>query len=238
MAQIRKILANLFFAFMLTSCNSTGASSQQGNVSLSYETANSYRMLTERVSIIVIGEFVVDGEQINIARDDHDSTKSSSTRYEIGQVYEFAVDTYLKGKGPLTLSIVQVEGFLSQKETRSEESIQRAKANFAFLPVKTGKKYLLFLSSLFGFPEGEYYIGPIHPWRFDISDPERVVSESPWRYATCAFPPVSLKLIIEQIQNPDVDLIPETNWKAYPAPCVNPAPVHQREPYPPPGDVP
>ena len=217
----------------LNACNETMKSGKQGQGSASYITAKSYSDLTKSVSIIVIGEMTAVSDYINIARDDADPTKTSVSRYEIGQVYEFTIDEYLKGSGESQINVVQVEGFLSQKEAITDESITHAKEAFNFLSINSGKKYLLFLSDLVGFSKGEYYIGPIHPWRFDITDPEGIIPESPWQYARQAFPPVSLDLIREQIRNPEAEIIPAVQWDpyTYPAP-TSVSPLDDGNPYP------
>ncbi len=236
-SQILRISAALLLIILVSSCNGNAINGQQGQVSFSYITGNSYSDLTNNVNIIVIGEMVAVRDNVNIARDDEDMMKSSSSRYEIGQVYEFKVDEYIKGNGKSTIYVVQVEGFLSQKELKTNKSITRAKENFDFIPIKSEKKYLLFLSDLIGFPTGEYFIGPIHPWRFDITDPEQVIPESPWPYANQVFPPVPLKLVLEQIKHPESDIIPKTKGDAYPAPNII-LPEDKENPYPPPTEIP
>lgn len=216
---------------VLSACNRVAKNGEQGQGSASYITANSYRDLTKSVSTIVIGEMVAVRDNINIARDEADPTKTSVSRYEIGQVYEFTIDEYLKGSGESPINVVQVEGFLSQKDAVTDASIARAKESFDFIPIQPGRKYLLFLSDLVGFSKGEYYIGPIHPWRFDITDPEDVTPESPWQYARQAFPPVSLDLIREQIRNPEAEIIPAVQWDPYPAPA-SVSPLDEGNPYP------
>jgi len=232
-----KFIIIIFLVFAINSCNKPVVPPQQDKISASYITANSFRELIKSVDYIVIGELIAARDNINIARDDKDISKPSSTRYEIGQIYEVKVDKYIKGDGLLTINVIQVEGFLSQKDPKTSASIQKARENFDFIPIEPGKKYLMFLSDLYGFPKGEYYIGSIHPWRFDISDPERVVPESPWEYANQVFPPVPLKLILEQIHHPELDIIPEVKLGAYPAPD-NTMLEETGNPYPPPAVTP
>jgi len=225
------LAAICLLVLVLGSCQNTKETEQLGIVTASYITANSFSDLTKRVEMIVIGEVTTIGDHINIARDDKEPSTPSSTRYEIGQIYEFKVDEYLKGEGSSILAIVQVEGFISQKDAKTSDAVENAKANFNYIPIEPGRKYLLFLSDLFGFPKGQYSIGPIQPWRFDLTDPEYVIPESPWEYAKQVFLPAPLTLIIEQIKNPELDIIPAGQVGAYPIPGDR-SPTDQGNSYP------
>jgi hypothetical protein len=222
---------------LVCSCSHQGIGEQQSQISPTYVTGNTMQELSDTVQIIVIRELTDILDSINIARDDEDPTRTSSTRYEIGQIYQVRVIEYLKGNGDATIDVIQVEGFLNQKEPRNPESIAKAKQQSESVPLNYGKRYLLFLSQLIGFPEQNYFIGPIQPWRFDITNPDQVIPESPWEYARSAFPPVALSQVREQIAHPELDIIHTPQSEIYPAP-ESPVITVTNESYPPPSEIP
>ena len=171
--------------------------------SASYLTANSFADLAERSTIIAIGRVIQTENIINMARDADDPMKDDDRVFGVGQVYQFHIDRYLKGAEEDVIHIVQPEGFIGQGMSKTEEDIERAKINYDYIPLSMDKNYLMFLHPMFDPPDLGYYVGVAHPWRFDLSDPRRVIPESPWGFASMVFPPQSLEFIIQQIEHPE-----------------------------------
>lgn len=103
----------------------------------SYFTAQTIEALVENSPLIVSGEFRSIREVINMARDGNDITKTDLNILGVGQVYEFAVTEYLKGDGPSTIFVVQVEGLLTGDKVGlnlTEENIQKARDQYEYMP--------------------------------------------------------------------------------------------------------
>ncbi|MFH1635275.1 MAG: hypothetical protein ABIG63_14885 [Chloroflexota bacterium] len=151
-----------------------------------------------------------------MARDINDVSKSDPDVFVVGQVYQVKVEQYIKGNGEHTIYIVQREGFLGPDIPKTGAEIEKAKTNENYVAPNIGDRYLMFLRPLAGFSEQQYYVGVAHPWRFNVSDPEKVYPESPWKEAYKIFGQQSLSDIIMQIEYPDKFISP---------------------PYPPPGNL-
>jgi photosystem II stability/assembly factor-like uncharacterized protein len=165
------------------------------NIHVDFRTASTFHDLADNASLIVTGEVTAVGNVIDLSRGN-----DPKNIYEIGQVYEFQVDQVLKGDRFTTLQVVQVEGFLANKGIFTNQTIQQAKDNFDYVPMKDGRTYLLFLNPLAAYTDNQYYIGDLEPARFDISNPNQVIPESPWQTASRVFPAESLQTIIAQIK--------------------------------------
>jgi hypothetical protein len=188
---------------------SASASSQPVNIHVDYITGNSISKLVSNARLIVIGKVSAVGEIINLG--------NYGNGYRgIGQVYEFKVERTLKGDAPATILVVQGEGFLREKEIQTTETIQQAKENFKYIPMEIGKNYLLFLNPKMEGPADHYFFGDMQPWRFDISDPDRVIAESPWDYVDTYFPPQPLEVVLEQIAHPELIITPVPLETTYP----------------------
>ena len=83
---------------------------------------------------------------------------------------------------------------------RNEVNILESKKRYDYIPIPLGKEYLMFLHPLTSYPEEKLYTGTFQPWRFDISNPDKVVAESPWIFATYVFPPQPLDTLLENIE--------------------------------------
>jgi hypothetical protein len=181
--------------------------------------AHSYKELVDKSAIIVSGQFRSANEVINMARNINDINKADPNILGVGQVYQFEVDKYLKGGGPKTIYVVQLEGFLTGEQIGielDEENIKKARKGRKHIPAKLENPYVLFLEPLVGFPDlKNYYTGAIHPWRFDLSNPDQVVPESVWEEALSVFPPKKVSKFFDQIANPDLS-------EGYPPPPIQP----------------
>jgi len=203
---------------VLCACSQTPNPLSENAGSGSYITANSVNELVSKSDLVAIGRVIKIGDVMNAARDINDITQPDPNIYVVGQVYVFQVDHYLKGNGEQTISIVQPEGILGESTQKNQMNIEAARLNYRYIPMELNKEYLVFLSPLVGFSKGEYYIGSIHPWRFDVSDPEKVLPESPWDAANQVFPSQTLSMLLDQIEHPEISPIPGTAINSYPAP--------------------
>lgn len=203
-----------------TPTSSPTATSQAVLGSSNYRAARSIKELVGLSSVIVSGQFSATKEVINMARDVNDINKPDAHILGIGQVYQFEVTRYLKGNGPKTIFVVQPEGFLVGDQVGinlDDANIKKARALEKYIPARLKNPYVLFLEALVGFPElKNYYTGAIHPWRFDLSNPDQAVPESPWGGALSAFPARKASVLLDQVFNPDqVGSYPPPNL-AYP----------------------
>lgn len=203
---------------VLSACGQTSIHLSKNAGNGSYITANSFNELISKSSLIAIGQVIKKGDVINAARDIKDIAQPDPNIYIVGQVYVLQVDRYLKGNGGQTISIVQPEGILGESTQKNQTNIEEARSNYRYIPMALNKEYLVFLNPLVGFSKGEYYIGSIHPWRFDISNPEKVLPESPWDGANKVFPPQTLSALLYQIEHPEIIPILGTAINNYPPP--------------------
>jgi hypothetical protein len=212
-------------AFLVTSCNPQR--SDQENQSApqnpiltkeygSFITASSFADLGKKSSLIVIGHVTNTDYIINMARNPKDPQVADSQVFGVGQVYQVQIKQFLKGQGDDILFIVQHEGFLGQSSPKTEADIQKAKTSENYIPLTLEKDYLMFLGPMVGFHEGKYYAGVAQPWRFDLSDPNNVLPESPWQEAIKLFPPQSLASINQQIEHPELFLSTPYPGTTYP----------------------
>jgi hypothetical protein len=171
-----------------------------------YIVARSMKELVDKSTIIVSGQAIARKEIINGARDVNDINKPDSHILDVGQVYQFEVDKYLKGNGPKTIFVVQSEGFLVGDQVGinlNDDNITKARSQEKFIPIQLNHPYIIFLVLVKGFPSlKNYYAGSILPWRFDISNPDAVIPESPSEGALQAFPPRKDSVLLAQIANP------------------------------------
>ncbi|MCL4830538.1 MAG: hypothetical protein KJZ95_24490 [Caldilinea sp.] len=176
-------------------------------LSSSYITARTFQELASKSSLIVIGQVEQTSQVLNLARNVDDISKSDPNIVNLGQVYRVKLSSILKEEKPVksdSLFIVQPEGFLIRAvEQRgrpvTENEIQLARQQTDHRPFVPGHNYLFFLEPLRGFDNQMYFVGVAHPWRFDVTNPENVVPESPWEGATRAFPPLPLREILREI---------------------------------------
>ena len=178
--------------------------------SSSYITATSIQELANRSTIIVLGKAVERGDVINLARDVNDSSKPDHNLFGIGQVYVFKVEKYIKGDKPANetdlIYVVQPEGMIviTPEAPLSKADVEKAHQQDNYIPFYPDTEYLLFLEPLRGFQDLKYhYVGVAQPWGFNVSDPEKVITESPWFGASRFFQPEALKDIIAKIENPE-----------------------------------
>lgn len=169
--------------------------------------------------LIVIAQAVKMDHIINMARDADDPSQSAKDVYAVGQVYEVNISKVMKGNETGTIYLVQPEGFLGSSEMKSEVNILESKKRYDYIPITLEKKYLMFLHPMTSYPEENLYTGTFQPWRFDLSNPDQVVAESPWKFATYVFPPQPLDRLLESIEHPEkITPVPP-----YPPPGLQPA---------------
>jgi hypothetical protein len=196
-----------------------------GSETMDYIVAHSMKELVDKSTIIVSGQASALKEVINMARDVNDINKPDPNLLGVGQVYQFEVDQYIKGNGPKTIYVVQPEGFLPGDQVGLnlvDANIKKARSQEIYIPIRLNNPYILFLVSLNGFLSSKnYYTGPMLPWRFDISNPDEVIPESPWTGALQAFPPRKASVLLNQIASPELALTsnPPTS---YPGPTSYP----------------
>jgi hypothetical protein len=213
---LNQIIILLGVCFMAASCNFQPSDQQKpqsvpgdsipGMGSGSFITANSYADLVKMSTLIAIGRVIKTENIINMARDPNDPTKPDNQVFIVGQVYKVHFMQFLKGEEGDTLYVVQREGFLGPSMSKTEAEIEKAKTNEDYIPLSLDKDYLMFLEPMLGFPERGYYVGVAQPWRFDLSDTNKVLPESPWHEAIRIFPPQALESIVQQIEDPELFL--------------------------------
>ncbi len=167
-----------------------------------YLTANSIAELTSMASLIVVGQVEQTDRVVNMARAVNDISRPDLSLLGLGQVYQIKVEIFLKGEYPDTsILFVQPEGFLLKPQVSTEPSpqyVKLARQDDDHIAFASGQRYLLFLHRLRGFEAQQYFTGGIHPWRFNVTDPNYVYPESPAHLLE--IPPSTLEIVIEQIQ--------------------------------------
>jgi hypothetical protein len=190
-----------------------------------YIVARSMKELVDESTIIVSGQASARKEVINGARDVNDINKPDPHVLDVGQVYQFEVDKYVKGNGPETIFVVQSEGFLVGDQVGinlTDDNIAKARSQEKYIPIRLNHPYILFLEPVKGFPSlKNYFAGSILPWRFDISNTDLVIPESPWDGALQAFPPRTASALLDQIANP---ALASTTYPPQPYPYYPPPP--------------
>jgi hypothetical protein len=225
----------------LTSAASTSLAStpiQQVYVQNDYITASSFQDLARKTPLIVIGQVTEIGEVINAGLDLNED-KPSTYYYDVGQIYKFQVEEFLKGQGDLadnaTLNILVFEGIFidapAASVTQADIDQQRARRGCdpRCQPMVPGTRYLLFLKSSDGYPpEKQYYSVSIHPWMFPLTNPNYVQAQTDWSSVNQYFPGQPLADIIWQIENPDVPYVRPTPTEG----ISRTIPVQPAYPYP------
>jgi hypothetical protein len=186
-----------------------------GFVSGSYITNTSIAKMVSQSSLIVIAQVLKADHIINMARDVKDPSQSAKDVYGVGQVYQVKIVKVIKGNETGSIYLVQPEGFLGATESKSETDIINSKKRYDSIPMSLGKEYIMFLRPMLSYPEEKLFVGNGQPWRFDISDPDKVIPESPWTFAIQVFPPQPLDTFLEQIAHPE-KITPLSS--AYPSP--------------------
>lgn len=228
------IIIAMILSTLLTACrtaSTTPASATRTPISelqvfnsASYITATSISELTNKSTIVVIGQAVSVGDVINLARDIDDISKPDPNLFGIGQVYEFEVTSYLKGEQDISgvnmIYIVQPEGMiiLSDQKPPSKDDIEKAQAKEEYVPIKVGSEYVLFLEPLKGFPELKlHYTGVAHPWRFALVN-GCAFPDSPWQGASRYFQPRPIGDFIELVESSHLESSESIESLAYPPP--------------------
>ena len=192
---------------------------QVQNSSYSVIAASSFQELTLKSPLIVIGQVTEIGEVINAGRDVNDETKPSIDYYGVGQIYKFQIEKFLKGQGDLPdnaiINILVFEGLIINKPVASitQDEIDQERINAGCVkrcnPMVPGTRYLLFLDLGRDYlnESHQYYILPMHPWMFPLTNPDYVMAEDTWKAVYQFFPPQPLDDILWQIENPDAPYV-------------------------------
>jgi hypothetical protein len=217
-----------------TDRNSTLADDVANKSAASYITANSIAELTSRASLIVIGQVEQTDRVVNMARDVNDISEPDLSLLGLGQVYQIKVETFIKGEYPdASILFVQPEGFLVKPQMSTEpspEDVKLARQDDDHIAFISDQRYLLFLHPLRGFEEQQYFTGGIHPWRFNVTDPNHVYPESPAHLLE--IPPSNLATVIEQIQKALVVTPEPTVISPLPTPIIIETIVPDKPPAP------
>lgn len=160
---------------------------------------DSVQELAAYAEIIVIGTIAPTGAELNMARDPRNTSQPDDRFYVAGGVYQVTVETYLKGTSLPTLLYVQPEASFDSQTTKMPGAQASAKAVYNAIIPKQNNRYLLFLHTLEGFEGTQYFTGGLHPSRFDLADPQRVVPEDPAGLLEL-FPPRTLDQMIAEIK--------------------------------------
>jgi len=195
--------------------------------------ASSISELSHFSEIIVVGRFISEEHIINTARNTKDLSEPDPRFFSINQVYQVEVERYIKGDGPKNIYVIQHMGTIlldsnanAQESTPSPSIIDSAIQNNThkeFEPISMNTAYLMFLRvldqreyKLDGYSSNQIYSGVAQPWRFRITDENRVVPETIIDNAKYLFGEISLDMAIEQIMKPYDPL--ETITIPYPPP--------------------
>jgi hypothetical protein len=203
-----------------------------GIVSGSYITNTSIAKMVSQSTLIVLAQVIKPDHIINMARDVKDPTQPAKDVYGVGQVYQVKIGKFIKGYETETIYIVQAEGFLGPGEPTSETEIIKSKSRYDFIPMSLGKDYLMFLRPMLSYPEEKLYVGNAQPWRFDVTDPSKVLPESPWTHAIEFFPPQPLDTFIDQIEHPEKIVVPPSYPPPQQSPLFQPAYPSPQKPKP------
>lgn len=186
--------------------------------------AQSIGELSTRSTIVVVGSVSGTAEIVNMARNVEDPMKPADELFILGRVYRVDVQSVLKGETSRELMVVQSEGYYINgdkpiEEPISEALIEQSGKEGLHQPFDSGQRYLLFLEPLKGFAEG-YFTGVAEPWRFNVTQEDKVVPESSWDDASRYFAVWSLKDIAQQVANPDkaILVVSTPHADGYPAP--------------------
>jgi hypothetical protein len=182
----------------------TNPSPKMGKISVDFLTARSLEDLVARSTVIVTGQIESLAETINNARNPNKPEEPDPNLLILGQVYNFKVEGYLKGKGENTLKVVQREAYLDTKTfPATKENIEAARAVYPYIAFNIGTKYLLFLDFYpsTGERAGKNYLGGVRePWRFTVPDNSNAQAESPAYNITSTFPSKSTAILIKEVE--------------------------------------
>jgi hypothetical protein len=192
--------------------------------SASYIVARSIEELTRKSTLVVTGWAIERENVINMARNIDDISKPDTTLFGIGQIYQFKIDQILKGGETIgddkVINILQPEGLfkITPGVPVTELDMEKGRSQYQFISIRLDSKYLLFLEPLIGFNDlKNHFTGASQPWRFDISNPDKIFTESPWSEASQYFPLQSWADVITGIDNPQ-----DQRDLPYPAPSPYP----------------
>lgn len=190
--------------------------------------------ITDKSDVIIIGEPTKKDGIFNTDRDTKDPSKPDPQYFGIGQVYEVEVGDYLKGEGPNTIKIVEYQGHITQNpQELTENDIKQAMQRENIMPLSIGLRYIMFLRSFtdnyVDFPY-QHYSGIGHPWRFEITDSNCVQPDDEITELSIYFPPTSLDIFIQYINNPAT--FPEVPYPAPLSPGRCPISKFDTTPYP------
>ena len=128
------------------------------NTKRDYAVANSLKEMTENAEIVVEGYFAEQIGTWNMARDNFDSSKESKDFYVEGKLYTFVVEKVYKGTSPTQITVNQ---------EYSDNYNGKTEINPYYFEIKTGEKYILFLTNN---NEFAHYYGAFEPWAVRITD--------------------------------------------------------------------
>jgi hypothetical protein len=226
-----------------TSTNLASTPDQRIVVHSDYITAFSFQDLARKSPLIVIGHVTEIGEVINAGLDGNDETRPSPYNFYIGQIYKFQIEQFLKGQGDLsdnaTINILVFESIIDTPAasiTQADIDQWRAMQGCdpRCQPMYPGTRYLLFLKFADDYlkQSHQYYILPIHPWMFPLTNPDFVMAEDPWGSVDHYFPPQPLADILWQVENPDIPYVRPTPTRFLYTPVPVPDMPTPANPYP------
>lgn len=167
---------------------------------MSYVTADSIEELVNQSDIIVVGRVEKSDEIVNTVRDPQDPTQPDPNLFGVGQVYNVHVEQYLKGGGSEIINLIQNEGLITPEMAEPEQTIENAREQSDHIPLSPEKRYIFFLNYAWELTDGEYYIGALEPWRFNLTDKGIASPESPWLYADEIFLSKPIVDFISQVE--------------------------------------
>jgi len=194
----------------------------------------SFAELAAYSELVVIGKVIKeDGLIIHGARNPLDTSVPAEGVFSIARIYQVQVDRYIKGDGPEMIYLSQGEGLLLRETIRGEtptaeeiEQITSQNKGREYIPPEFDHPYLMFLArfdkgdyKVDGYTANEIFGAAVHPWLFDLKDPDRIQAQDAAAWNMTDFPPKPLSTAIEEINQPYQRPTPDTtNPVPYPAP--------------------
>lgn len=184
--------AGAVFGITRTITHHDGALASQGEITstspvdasshVDYRVARSVEELAEAAPVIIRGTVESVGGVVNTARHPDDPTRALADVFGLGRMYQVKVEEYLKGAGPTTLTLVQVENYMRLNKENPAVQADPGKKGPApdIQPMKPGTRYVFFLRRSAMSPDR--YLPGMEPYRFqlvgDRAKPEGVQVES------------------------------------------------------------
>ncbi|MBI4311736.1 MAG: hypothetical protein HY681_08130 [Chloroflexi bacterium] len=132
-----------------------------------YDVAKSLGEQAHSAQVILIGTVKSLGGIVNTARDPANPSLPHLDIFGVGQLYQIEVDEYLKGSGPTSIDILQVENYLNlaRKSQESRANPGRKGPGPDSMVLQPGVRYLFFLQKR---ENRSHYSQAMEPYRYAL----------------------------------------------------------------------